>query len=97
MQNGKEVDAAGVHRHLIRSFCSEGGYGEAYAAMKELANTVPRADAGGAYGYQLYTQFRPSVPPGKAGWGHAGCLDLKVIRRITKEAAALGTSSVAHH
>ena len=74
-----------MQRHLIRAFSSEGAYGEAYTAMKQLAATVTPEDATGPYGYQMYTQFRPDVPPGKAGWGQAGCLDLKVIRQMADE------------
>lgn len=51
---GKPVDAEGVQRSLIRAFGSEEGYGEAYAAMKLLAGTIPAGeDALGPVGYQV--------------------------------------------
>eukprot|EP01051_Picozoa_sp_SAG22_P020384 SAG22_NODE_4102_length_1386_cov_0.930847_2_plen_107_part_00 len=35
--------------------------------------------ADGAVPYQLYERFRPTVPPGHAGWGAKGELDLGLV------------------
>jgi hypothetical protein len=33
-------------------------------------------------GFQLYEQFRPSVPAGESGWGALGELDLAKVRAL---------------
>ncbi len=34
--------------------------------------------------YELYEQFRPVIPKGKAGWGAKGKLDLALIRSLVE-------------
>ena len=75
----KPVDPASVNRYLEKKF------GDALAdvreAMAELAASVePGVLADQAF--HLYEQFRPSIPPGKRGWGAVGELDLDYIRSL---------------
>uniref|UniRef100_A0A061SF64 Uncharacterized protein n=1 Tax=Tetraselmis sp. GSL018 TaxID=582737 RepID=A0A061SF64_9CHLO len=81
---GGPLPPESVHRSLVKAF-SEAGYGDVFAAMRDLAATVEPGSARGPLGYQLYERFRPSVPPGRAGWGRAGALDLGLIRRMASE------------
>ena len=39
-----------------------------------------------AWAFQLYEQFRPVIPGGKAGWGAAGDLELDKIRGLKEKA-----------
>jgi len=54
------------------------------AVMQQLAKSrTPKKLSGEAY--QLYEQFRPSVPAGTRGWGGKGTLDLKTIRELARK------------
>jgi hypothetical protein len=49
--------------------------------MAELAAACESADLH-RRGFQLYEQFRPSVPAGESGWGAKGELDLAKVRAL---------------
>jgi len=75
----KPVDPRSVERYL------EGKFGDdlsrAREAFSDLAAAfAPEELAEKAYG--LYERFRPSIPPGKRGWGAAGSLDLDLVRSL---------------
>jgi hypothetical protein len=79
--DGKSVDPAGVERYLSTKFGDT--LPDARAAMRELAHAyAPRELAGRAY--DLYQDFRPSIPEGEKGWGAKGELDLGHIRSLAK-------------
>ena len=75
----KPVDPASVDRYLERKF--DDALADVREAMTELAASVePGVLADQAF--HLYEQFRPSIPPGKRGWGAVGELDLDYIRSL---------------
>ncbi len=49
--------------------------------MAALAKPLPPQKLA-AEAYQLYSEFRPSITKGDAGWGAKGKLDLERIRGI---------------
>jgi len=54
-------------------------------AMEELAAAFdPEVMEAAAYG--LYEKFRPSIEPGKRGWGQKGELDLDFVRSLATRA-----------
>ena len=72
----------------------EGKFGESLEvvrrAMEELAAAFePDALEEAAYG--LYEKFRPSIAPGKRGWGQKGELDLKFVRSLARRRGDAGT------
>ena len=75
----KAVDSASAQRYL------SGKYGEnlftVKQAMSELAHSLSKEDLA-KVSYSLYERFRPSIPPGRRGWGAAGELDLEYIRSL---------------
>ncbi len=80
--HGRPESPDSVARYL------EGKFGEALAAvrraMRALAATLPpRTLAERAY--ELYEEFRPSVPAGTRGWGAKGTLDLERIRALARQ------------
>jgi len=81
LEEGKAMAPAGVRGYLEKKF---GEHLEAVCrAMREVAASYEREDlAQKAYG--LYETFRPEVPKGEKGWGAAGELDVKKIRRLKK-------------
>jgi len=54
---------------------------EGKAAREELAGSLSHEDLVHR-AYELYEQFRPSVPPGVRGWGATGDLDLEKVRAL---------------
>jgi hypothetical protein len=50
------------------------GLAESYSDPEEL----------GREAYNLYSQFRPQIPEGQAGWGKKGLLDLQHIKDLYK-------------
>eukprot|EP00898_Chlorokybus_atmophyticus_P005257 jgi/Chlat1/5732/Chrsp38S05561 len=54
-------------------------------AMRELAASY-NPDEISRVAYDLYTEFRPPVAPGRAGWGQKGPLSLRKIRELMKKA-----------
>ena len=75
----KRVDPASVSAYLEKKLGE--ALGDVREAMTELAASIePGVLADQAF--HLYEQFRPSIPPGKRGWGAAGELDLDYIRSL---------------
>lgn len=75
----KRIDPEAVRRYLEGKFGDD--LDDAKEAMRALATTLSPSDlADRAYG--LYEAFRPSIPPGKRGWGAKGDLDLDLIRSL---------------
>ena len=70
-----------VERYLHSSFGDS--LGAVHEAMKELAQQFTPEELAQA-GNGLYEQFRPTVPPGKRGWGAKRELDLNLIRSLGK-------------
>ena len=75
----KPDDPKAVERYLASKFGD--ALKDVRAAMQALARSCTPVKLG-VEAYQLYEQFRPSVPPGTRGWGAKGTLDLEAIRRL---------------
>jgi len=76
------IDPATVQRYLEQKFGQD--LPRVRSAMERLAKALEPAElAGQAFG--LYEQFRPQIPPGRAGWGAKGVLDLDLIRSLAGE------------
>ena len=71
-----------VERYLEQKFGAD--LEAARQAMKELAAAVPQ-DRLADIAFSLYEKFRPRIPPGEAGWGAKGELDLDRIRALARE------------
>ena len=75
----KPIDPAAVRKYL------QGKFGDdlpaVRAAMAELAAKCQPDDLQ-ATAFHLYEQFRPTIPPGKTGWGAKGHLYLQLIRSL---------------
>jgi hypothetical protein len=75
------IDPAAVQRYL------EGKFGPALAAAQEAMRGLAKAfglEELPAAAFGLYEKFRPQIPPGRAGWGAKGVLDLKRIGSLAK-------------
>lgn len=86
------VSPSGVFRALSAAF--KDTFGAAWHALLGLARAVPRAsllDNDNELGFQLYANFRPSVPQGLAGWGAPGRLRLATVDEMRR--SYLPTSS----
>jgi hypothetical protein len=79
LNKGKAVLPAAVRRYLASKFGE--ALPEVKAAMGELADSLSHEDLVHR-AYELYEQFRPSVPPGVRGWGAPGDLDLEKVRAL---------------
>jgi hypothetical protein len=79
LHKGKAVFPAAVRRYLVSKFGE--ALPEVKAAMEELAGSLSREDLVHR-AYELYEQFRPSVPPGVRGWGAPGDLELDKVRAL---------------
>ncbi len=75
----KPIEPEKVEKYLTQKFGDD--LGAVRTAMEELASAFAPDDLAGA-AYSLYERFRPSIPPGKRGWGAKGKLDLKLIRSL---------------
>ncbi len=75
----KPIDPAKVDKYLRGKFSDD--YEVAVGAMRELAAAF-EPDALASCAYTLYTEFRPSIPSGRRGWGAKGELDLTFIRSL---------------
>jgi len=80
---GRPVEPGSVERYL------ESKFGDALemarAAMRDLANAF-RPEQLRENAFSLYEEFRPAIPPGVAGWGAKGKLDIGRIRSLAREA-----------
>jgi hypothetical protein len=81
VNKAKPVEPDGVQRYLASKFGDE--LHRVQKAMEALAKALPPAKLA-AHAFDLYAEFRPSIPPGKAGWGAKGVLDLELIKRLTR-------------
>lgn len=51
---------------------------------QDLAGSFADADELAKHAYDLYSEFRPQIAQGQAGWGKPGLLDLQKIRDLHK-------------
>ena len=79
LNKGKAVFPGSVRRYLVSKFGE--ALPEVKAAMEELAGSFSHEDLV-RRAYELYEQFRPSVPPGVRGWGAPGDLDLEKVKAL---------------
>ncbi len=75
----KPIEPEKVEDYLAKKFGDD--LKAVRAAMQDLAKAFKPDDLADA-AYSLYEKFRPSIPPGKRGWGAKGTLDLKLIRSL---------------
>ncbi len=75
----KPIDPAKVEKYLAGKFGDD--LETVRQAMMELAGSLEPDDLA-SRGYRLYERFRPSIPPGRQGWGAKGELDLELIRSL---------------
>jgi hypothetical protein len=79
LSKDKPGNPEAVERYLAKAF------GESLHAvrgtMTKLAKSMPPAQLA-VQAYALYKRFRPSVPPGVAGWGAKGQLDMERIKEL---------------
>jgi len=78
----KPVDAGGVERYL------EGKFGDALPEVRKALTKLATAltpDELAQRGFDLYEQFRPTIPEGVQGWGAKGELDLGRILKLAAE------------
>jgi len=77
----KPIDPIAVEKYLDGKF--GGDLQRVTDAMAELARALDPEKLA-AEAYALYAQFRPSIPPGRRGWGAKGTLDLDLIRSLAR-------------
>ena len=75
------IEPDGVQRYLEQKFGDD--LQPVQDAMEHLAKALSTDDLADR-AYSLYEQFRPSIPPGKKGWGAKGELDLTLIRSLAQ-------------
>jgi hypothetical protein len=76
----KPVDPAKAERYLSGKFGDD--LDAVRDAMTDLANSyAPKELAEVAY--ELYEKFRPTIDPGRKGWGQKGDLDLALMRSLS--------------
>lgn len=75
----KPIDPAAVQKYLSGKFADD--LPGVRKAMERLAGSFDPTDLN-QQAYALYQQFRPTIPPGKRGWGAKGQLDLALIRSL---------------
>ena len=75
----KPIDPAEVRRYLEGKFGP--GFRAAQEAMRRLAEAFSTEELP-VVAFGLYERFRPQIPPGRAGWGAKGVLDLKLLRSL---------------
>jgi hypothetical protein len=75
----KPISPAGVQKYLEQKFAED--LPRVRSAMESLAGSFEPEELCDS-AYPLYERFRPSIPPGKRGWGAKGELDLDRIRSL---------------
>jgi hypothetical protein len=75
----KPIEPEKVTAYLEKKFGCD--LPSATGAMQDLASAY-EPDELNAQAYKLYERFRPTIPPGKKGWGAKGELDLDMIRSL---------------
>ena len=84
LSNEKPINPASVQRYLESKFGD--ALKDARQAMRQLAaSRTPAVLADEAY--QLYEQFRPTIPAGTTGWGATGTLRLDTIWKLARAEA----------
>jgi hypothetical protein len=79
--SGEVIHPESVEKYLRQKFGGDlDAVREAMAALAE-AHTPTELEG---RAYDLYEEFRPSIPEGKRGWGAQGVLDLNAIRALAK-------------
>jgi hypothetical protein len=78
LSKDKPTDPESVERYLSSKFGD--ALDDAREAMKKLARSMPKDELADK-AYELYEDFRPSIPAGTKGWGAKGRLDLERIRK----------------
>lgn len=79
LKNGKLIRPESAETYISAKFGDSRG--AAYKAMVKLARSRSPARLA-KEAFHLYEEFRPSIPPGVAGWGKAGILDLEKIEQL---------------
>ena len=77
----KPVEPDDVQRYLASKFGDD--LDAVRKAMEALAKSLTPAQVA-ARAFDLYAELRPSIPPGKAGWGAKGVLELGLIRQLAR-------------
>ena len=73
------IDPAKVEKYLQSKFGED--LDAVRRAMTDLVGSL-ETDELALRSYRLYERFRPSIPPGRQGWGAKGELDLEFIRSL---------------
>ena len=82
LSKGQPIEPATVERYLQSKFGD--ALKDVKEAMVQLAKSVPPSELD-RDAYRLYERFRPTIPPGKKGWGAAGTLSLDTIRLLSRK------------
>jgi len=90
MSQGKAMSSGPVLAYLEKSFKEH--LQPAKEAMQFLARSMDREKLEHR-AYDLYTEFRPEVAGGRAGWGKRGGLNLEHIRNLVLPDASSHNSS----
>jgi hypothetical protein len=75
------IDPAGVQKYLQQKL------GEDLPAVRDAMAALAKSfqpEELKAQAYSLYERFRPQIPPGRAGWGAKGVLDLKRLGSLAR-------------
>jgi hypothetical protein len=75
------IDPRSVQRYLESKFGES--LNDVTEVMRHLAESLRRDDLA-TRSYRLYEEFRPRIPPGQAGWGAKGELDLDRLRSLAR-------------
>lgn len=57
----------------------------AVPCLQDLASSYADPDDLAKHAYDLYSEFRPQIAQGQAGWGKPGLLDLQQIKELHKK------------
>eukprot|EP00041_Stephanoeca_diplocostata_P023187 m.564910 g.564910 ORF g.564910 m.564910 type:complete len:389 (-) comp22238_c0_seq7:301-1467(-) len=95
---GVPVRPESVDAYLHRAF-PQNTIGHVYRVMNRLAKALPLErlrESNGRLAYDIYCQFRPSIPSGRAGWGAKGELTLAKLHDLSAHWAGVAASSGAN-
>jgi hypothetical protein len=53
--------------------------------LQDLASSYTDPDDLAKHAFDLYSEFRPQIAQGQAGWGKPGLLDLQQIKELHKK------------
>ena len=57
----------------------------AVPSLQDLASSYADPDDLAKHAYGLYSEFRPQIAQGQAGWGKPGLLDLQQIKELHRK------------